>query len=199
MNPADTAAFISAAIALWAAWYSHRQFTYTVASGREDDARKRKRVAIEMAQEWCRTEAPSPVSILREWLRSLRRPEVEVLLAGNALTVPAVYADEVATFFAEALPGANGLRRIVPAPDGTTPLTENNCQIVRNYFARRLNFLEVVAGAHNSGLADAELIEQFFGGIIDRNGSYKTATELQPSAWPQLARFYARPGARGAH
>ncbi|MFC6519818.1 hypothetical protein ACFQAT_08545 [Undibacterium arcticum] len=146
-----------------------------------------KRTAIDFAAEWCRVEAPSPISIMRECLRNLERPMLAALLNGEMFKVEGKYHDEISTFFSEIIRGNGG--EGFRCENGKITIQEKESELLRNYFARRLNFLEVVAAAFNSELADRQLITQFFGGIIFKNPSYRTAVEIDRTAWPELAQF----------
>ncbi len=81
--------------------------------------------------------------------------------------------------------------------DGAMTLSQNYSHLVRDFFARRVNFLEVVAAALNADLADHNLVEQFFDRIIETNSSYAAAVDFSPAGWPELSVFYrrARPNA----
>jgi hypothetical protein len=75
MPSADLAAWAAALFAGAAAYVALRQvriakqqLAESTQAAREDDSRQRNRMAIELAQEWCRTEAASAIAILRESL-----------------------------------------------------------------------------------------------------------------------------------
>jgi hypothetical protein len=180
ISSADAAAVVSAVAAVYAAYYAYMQ-------GKDDDARRQKRTSIDLAEEWCRTEAPSPISIMRECLRNLDEPRLTELLNANTFKVNERYCDEIQAFFSEIF--MKNRQRKFSDENGEITIKEEESEVLRNYFARRLNFLEVVAAAFNSGLADQKLVVQFFGGIILKNCSYTTAVNIDSTAWPELAKF----------
>jgi hypothetical protein len=162
------------------------QIEASASAAKDDDERRRKRVALELAEEWCRTEAPSPISILRECLSACDETAIEALLAGRALIFPAQFRDQVGSFIADVLPGQASEAGLESNGDNTISLSENYSHLVRDFFSRRINFLEVVAAAFNSQLADSNLVEQFFGRIIETNTSYAIAVNIDREGWPEL-------------
>jgi hypothetical protein len=195
----DAATWVGAGIAIFAAvftWQQARvarqQLRDSRAAALEDDDRRRKKAAIDLAQEWCRTEAPSPIAILRECLIACDRATLSALLNGDPISVPIAFEGEVETFFEDVLGGRARDANLRRSEADIIGVSQGYSHLIRNFFARRLNFLEVVASAFNSQLADQNLIEQFFGRILATNSSYKTAVEINPRGWPELERFYGR-------
>jgi hypothetical protein len=167
---------------------ANSQLEFSKQSGRDDDDRRKKRTAIDLAQEWCRTEAPSPISIMRECLIQMNDLCMNSLLEGESFSLEAQFQGEMKAFFFEILKGHRDPD--FAAKDGTINIPKREAELLRNYFARRLNFLEVVSAAYNSNIADPELVQRFFGQIITNNSSYRTAVRLRSLAWPELDRFY---------
>jgi hypothetical protein len=196
----DVATWIGAIVAGVAALFTwqqahvaRRQLQESQKSALEDDDRRRKQVAVELAQEWCRTEAPSPISILRECLIASAADATAFadLLDGRATRFPLLYQSEIKSFFENAMGGHVDLSKITTVTSDVV-VSQNYSHLIQNFFARRVNFLEVVAAAFNSNLADKNLVEQFFGRILDTNPSYHAAVTTNASGWPELAKFYTR-------
>ena len=184
----DLATWFGAIVALLAAWFTYRQLRSSISAGAADDERSKKRTAIELAQEWCRTEAPSPISIMRECFANMKPCVVKHLLDGESVTLDERFLGEIEAFFSETLRGHGSTEF---KPNGSVvKIEKNESELLRNYFARRLNFLEVVAAACNSKVGDERLIKQFFGEIIKANPSYREAVKLHPDVWPELTEFY---------
>ena len=194
----DVATWVGAVVAVAAAvaafqqsGIAKRQLEDARKSAREDDLTRRKRTAVDLAQEWCRIEAPSPLSILREALIRTPKEDLERLLAGEPIGFPLAYESEIRSFFTSVMQGHVDDHQLV-AGNGCIALGGTYCLIVRNFLTRRLNFLEIVCAAFNEELGEQRLIEQFFGGIIDGNASYRAAVNARPEGWPELVKFYAR-------
>jgi hypothetical protein len=110
------------------------------------------------------------------------------LLEGESFSLEARFQGEMKAFFFEILKGHRDPD--FAAKDGIINIPKREAELLRNYFARRLNFLEVVAAAYNSKLADPDLVQRFFGQIITNNSSYRTAVCLRSLDWPELKKFY---------
>jgi hypothetical protein len=195
----DAATWFGAAIAIFAALFTwqqahvaKQQLTDSRTAAIEDDDRRRKNLAVVLGQDWCRTEAPSPIAILRECLIACDTQTLAALLDGQAISLPFAYQSEIRTFFDEVLRGRAEGENWRSTPNGVVNISQGYAHLIRNFFARRLNFFEIVAAAFNSHLADENLIEQFFGRILDTNDSYKAAIRLNPRGWPELAKFCNR-------
>jgi hypothetical protein len=103
-----------------------------------------------------------------------------------------IYRSELNAFFEEVLHGHVETKNLQATADNHIELSQGYAQLIRNFLARRLNFLEVVAGAFNAELADRNLVEQFFGRMLESNEAYRVAVNLNQTGWPELARFYSR-------
>ncbi len=188
----DAATWVGAVVALAAAIFTLQQLRDSRAATRSNDDRQRKQTAVDLAQEWCRTEAPSPITILRECLVECDPKTLSELLKGEPISLPIKYQGEIRTFFENVLGEHVEEKNLQPSDTGAIMISESYAHLIRNFFARRINFLEVVAAAFNSDLADNNLVEQFFGRILETNKSYKVAVEANPRGWPELASFYGR-------
>jgi len=188
---------MSALVALLAALFTWQQANVaklqlqdTREASAEDDIKRKKRIAIDLGQDWCRTEAPSPIGILREVLIALDRSILFALLQGEAISIPIEFLGELTTFFDEVLLGHTDNKNIQINDSKLIVLSQGYAHFMRNFLARRLNFFEVVAAAYNSELADPVLIQQFFGRILITNPSYRLAVAMNGKGWPELAKFY---------
>ena len=193
----DAATWVGAGVAGLAAIFTWQQASMAkkqradaLGAAKEDDEQRRKRIAIELAQEWCRTETPSAIGILRDALISCDRDAMEALIAGEPLTLSAEYEQALKTFFTQVLVGHFQPEKLKRCPNVTIQVDQGYAHIIWSYFARRVNFYEMVIAALNTGLADRTLIDQFFGRLLHTNPSYKTAVDLNRAGWPELAKFY---------
>ena len=187
----EQAAFASAQVA---AARDANQFAQS--SAHADAEVKKKQLALELARDWCKIEAPSPFSFLRGWLSSTKDKEpIEKVLAVKKVTVPALFNDELQAFFQEIFKSWNPTRL---SAGSDNELSTSEVRFIRYYLVRRLNFLEAVLSASENELSDEALTRSYFEGIIRNNASYRYAVDCEPEAWPHLRRFLMKSGSPAA-
>lgn len=210
MPPGDYATWTGAGIAAIAAvfaWYqayqAKQQLKFAKSAAADDDIRRKKQNAIDLAEEWCRTEAHSPIFIMHPCLtrfsdevneaiikkENVDNTNLDKLLSGRCISIENQFIAQFNIFLSEIYPGHTYEK--FESTDPVVNINENQSELLRGYFTRRLNFLEVVAAGFNSGLDDAKLIKQFFAVIVTNNPAYRSAVHLRSDVWPELEKFDA--------
>ena len=174
------------------------QVSFARQQARSEEIASRNKFAMELAMEWCRLEAPSPISILREWLQNCDEPDIKKIIDEQQVVAQGQFQEIINVFFKGIL-GASYQPFFKDESDQAIVLTKKDVRLVRHYFARRLNFLELTVASIDSEakVASKDLVETFFDGIILANSSYLHAANSYPLNWPNLKKFFGQASASG--